>query len=88
MINMAFCCLILIGRAIQKLIFGDLRVSEQQHLKDKFWNFIFYKFIFIFGVINVQYMDEVLLWCSWFAVLGFSNLLCQLSKDRFEYVGI
>lgn len=86
MINMALCCLILIGRGIQKLVFGELRVSEQQHLKDKFWNFVFYKFIFIFGVINVQYIDEVLLWCSWFSLLGFLQLLSQLSKDRFEYV--
>lgn len=35
---------------------------------------------------NVQFMDEVLLWCSWFSVLGFLHLLAQLSKDRFEYL--
>ena len=40
-------------------MFGELRVSEQTQLKDKFWNFVFYKFIFVFGVINVQHMDEV-----------------------------
>ncbi|CAN8000810.1 unnamed protein product, partial [Ixodes pacificus] len=83
---MAYCCLILIGKVIQKLVFGELRVSEQQHMKDKFWNFVFYKFIFIFGVMNVQYMDEVVLWCSWFSVLGFLHLLAQLCKDRFEYL--
>ncbi|CAH1977669.1 unnamed protein product [Acanthoscelides obtectus] len=86
MINMAFCWLILLGRAVQKLVFGELRVSEQQQLRDKFWNFVFYKFIFVFGIINVQYIDEVLLWCSWFSLLGFLNLLSQLSKDRFEYL--
>lgn len=86
LINMAYCCLILIGKVIQKLVFGELRVSEQQHMKDKFWNFVFYKFIFIFGVMNVQYMDEVVLWCSWFSVLGFLHLLAQLCKDRFEYL--
>lgn len=83
---MAYCWLILIGRCVQRLVFGELRVSEQQHVKDKFWNFVFYKFIFVFGVINVQYMDEVVLWCSWFSLLGFLNLLAQLCKDRFEYV--
>ncbi|CAG9854032.1 unnamed protein product [Phyllotreta striolata] len=86
MINMAFCWFILLGRAVQKLVFGDLRVSEQQQLRDKFWNFVFYKFIFVFGIINVQYIDEVLLWCSWFSLLGFLHLLSQLSKDRFEYL--
>lgn len=86
MINTAYCTLILLGKFIQRLVFAELRVSEQQHLKDKFWNFVFYKFIFVFGVINVQYMDEVIMWCAWFTVLGSLHLLAQLSKDRFEYV--
>lgn len=88
LINMAYCVLILLGKTIQKLVFGDLRVSERQHLKDKFWNFVFYKFIFVFGVLNVQYMDEVVLWCAWFTALGFLSLLSQLCKDRFEYVSL
>lgn len=83
---MAYCVLILLGKTIQKLVFAELRVSERQHLKDKFWNFVFYKFIFVFGVLNVQYMDEVLLWWAWFTALGFLSLLSQLCKDRFEYV--
>ncbi|CAG9837281.1 unnamed protein product [Diabrotica balteata] len=86
MINMAICWFILLGRAVQKLVFGELRVSEQQQLRDKFWNFVFYKFIFVFGIINVQYIDEVLLWCSWLSLLGFLHLLSQLSQDRFEYL--
>ncbi|KAF5300885.1 hypothetical protein FQR65_LT09048 [Abscondita terminalis] len=86
MINMAYCWLILLGRCVQKYVFGQLRVSEQQHLEEKFWNFVFYKFIFVFGVINVQYLEEVLLWCSWFSLLGFLHLLSQLGKDRFEYL--
>lgn len=57
-----------------------------QHLKDKFWNFIFYKFIFIFGVLNVQTVDEVIMWCLWFSALVFLHLMVQLCKDRFEYV--
>ncbi|XP_076652443.1 E3 ubiquitin-protein ligase AMFR [Halictus rubicundus] len=86
LINMAYCVLILLGKTIQKLVFGELRVSERQHLKDKFWNFVFYKFIFVFGVLNVQYMDEVVLWWAWFTALGFLSLLSQLCKDRFEYL--
>ncbi|KAG7202775.1 hypothetical protein KM043_009943 [Ampulex compressa] len=86
LINMAYCALILLGKSIQKLVFGDLRASERQHLKDKFWNFVFYKFIFVFGVLNVQYMDEVVLWWAWFTALGFLSLLSQLCKDRFEYL--
>ncbi|XP_048402398.1 autocrine motility factor receptor a isoform X2 [Stegostoma tigrinum] len=76
----------LIGKMIQYMVFGTLRVSERQHLKDKFWNFIFYKFIFIFGVLNVQTVEEVVMWCLWFAVLVFLHLMVQLCKDRFEYL--
>lgn len=84
--NIAYCALILLGKTIQKIVFGELRASERQHLKDKFGNFIFYKFIFVFGVLNVQYADEVVLWWAWFTALGFLGLLSQLCKDRFVYV--
>ncbi|KAG8143919.1 putative Autocrine motility factor receptor protein [Naja naja] len=76
----------LIAKLIQTIVFGPLRVSERQHLKDKFWNFIFYKFIFIFGVLNVQTVDEVVMWCLWFSGLVFLHLMVQLCKDRFEYL--
>jgi len=86
LINMGYCLLILIGKVIQKLIFGDLRTSEQQILRDKFWNFLIYKFIFVFSVINVQYMDELVLWCAWFSILGFMLVLTYLCKERFNYL--
>ncbi|KAF7702162.1 autocrine motility factor receptor a isoform X2 [Silurus meridionalis] len=86
LVNTACCVLMLIAKVIQCIVFGPLRVSEKQHLKDKFWNFIFYKFIFIFGVLNVQSVEELVLWCLWFAVLIFVHLMVQLCKDRFEYL--
>ncbi|XP_045777777.1 E3 ubiquitin-protein ligase AMFR-like [Maniola jurtina] len=86
LINMAYCSLALFGFVLQRLVFGRLRVAEAQRVKDKFWNYVFYKFIFVFGVLNVQYMDEVLLWCSWFTLVGFLHLLGQLCKDRFDYL--
>uniref|UniRef100_A0A3Q1IAH7 Autocrine motility factor receptor a n=1 Tax=Anabas testudineus TaxID=64144 RepID=A0A3Q1IAH7_ANATE len=86
MVNTVCCILLLIGKLIQCVVFGPLRVSEKQHLKDKFWNFIFYKFIFVFGVLNVQTVEEVVMWWLWFAIPVFLHLLVQLCKDRFEYV--
>ncbi|XP_060537534.1 E3 ubiquitin-protein ligase AMFR isoform X2 [Pantherophis guttatus] len=86
LVNTACCILMLIAKLIQTIVFGPLRVSERQHLKDKFWNFIFYKFIFIFGVLNVQTVDEVIMWCLWFSGLVFLHLMVQLCKDRFEYL--
>ncbi|XP_060109969.1 E3 ubiquitin-protein ligase AMFR isoform X2 [Heteronotia binoei] len=86
LVNTACCILMLIAKLIQCMVFGPLRVSERQHLKDKFWNFIFYKFIFIFGVLNVQTVEEVVMWCLWFSGLVFLHLMVQLCKDRFEYL--
>ncbi|XP_038609857.1 E3 ubiquitin-protein ligase AMFR [Tachyglossus aculeatus] len=86
LVNTACCFLMLVAKLIQCVVFGPLRVSERQHLKDKFWNFIFYKFIFIFGVLNVQTVEEVVMWCLWFAGLVFLHLMVQLCKDRFEYL--
>lgn len=86
LVNTACCVLMLVAKLIQCLVFGPLRVSERQHLKDKFWNFIFYKFIFIFGVLNVQTVEEVVMWCLWFSGLVFLHLMVQLCKDRFEYL--
>lgn len=83
---MAYCLLVLFGNWLQKQVFGELRVSELQHIKDKFWNFVFYKFIFIFGIKNVQSMEGVILWGSWFSVIGFLHIHAQLCQDRFEYV--
>ncbi|XP_068115638.1 E3 ubiquitin-protein ligase AMFR [Hyperolius riggenbachi] len=86
LVNTVCCFLMLFAKLIQHVVFGPLRVSERQHLKDKFWNFIFYKFIFIFGVLNVQTVEEVVLWFLWFAGLVFLHLMVQLCRDRFEYL--
>ncbi|XP_053556290.1 E3 ubiquitin-protein ligase AMFR isoform X2 [Bombina bombina] len=86
LVNTVCCLLMLFAKLIQYMVFGPLRVSERQHLKDKFWNFIFYKFIFIFGVLNVQTVEEVVMWFLWFAGLVFLHLMVQLCRDRFEYL--
>ncbi|XP_022668570.1 E3 ubiquitin-protein ligase AMFR-like isoform X2 [Varroa destructor] len=85
-VNMAYCILGLLGKFIHLVVFGQLRISEEQHLKDKFWNFVFYKFIFIFGVLNVQHVEQVIAWVVWFSLLGFLHLMTTLSKDRFQYL--
>ena len=55
-------------------------------MRDKFWNFVFYKFIFVFGVLNVQEMNEMMGWCIWFSFLGTLLITEQLCKDRFQLV--
>ncbi|KAF6031545.1 hypothetical protein EB796_010177 [Bugula neritina] len=86
LINMCCCILALIGKGIQLIVFGTLRVSELQQLRERFWNFVFYKFIFIFGILNVQYMSDALMWTAWFTLLCSLQMLAQLCKYRFEYL--
>ncbi|KAF4520488.1 hypothetical protein B566_EDAN004739 [Ephemera danica] len=88
LVNMAYCILVLLGKCIQGAVFGELRVSETQAMKDTFWNFVFYKFIFVFGVLSVQRLEEVVLWCSWFTLLGFLHHLAQLARERAEYLSL
>lgn len=83
---MACCLFFLLSKSIHSFVFGFLHKIEQQHMRDKFWNFVFYKFIFVFGVMNVQEMQEMLCWFVWFAVLGTLFLTEQLCKDRFHFV--
>lgn len=86
LINFCYCGILLFSKVIQGIIFGKLRAVENQHIKDHFWNFIFLKFIFIFGVLNLENVNEVILWCTWFSVIGFLAIHCQICKDRFEYL--
>ena len=76
----------LLGKQIQMWIFGELRLVEIQRLKDKFWNYAFYKFCFLFGVLGLENLNELVLWISWFSILAFILIFCQLAKDRFELV--
>lgn len=86
LINFCYCGFLLISKVIQGIIFGKLRVVENQHIKDQFWNFIFLKFIFIFGVLNLENLNDVIMWCTWFSIIGFLSIHCQICKDRFEYL--
>ncbi|XP_065064937.1 E3 ubiquitin-protein ligase AMFR-like isoform X2 [Rhopilema esculentum] len=85
-VNMAYCCLFLFGKIIQRFVFGDLKAIEEQHLQESFWNYIFYKFIFVFGVINAQTVTEVMCWLAWFSMVGFWKIFGQICKDRFEFI--
>ncbi|XP_048040569.1 E3 ubiquitin-protein ligase AMFR isoform X1 [Megalobrama amblycephala] len=86
LVNTLCCFLLLMAKCIQFIVFSDLRMNEKQNLKGKIRNFLFYKFIFLFGVLNVQTERELAMWCVWCSALLFLQLLAQLCKDRFEYL--
>ena len=80
--------MILFGKMIQRLIFGNLRSVEVVNFREKLCNYFLYKFIFMFGVIKVQTPEDVMLLLGWFGLLGFLQVFVQFSKDRLEYVNI
>jgi autocrine motility factor receptor len=88
LVNAIYCSFGLFGKYIQEFIFGELRLVELQRIKDKFWNYAFYKFCFLFGVLGLENLNELVLWISWFSVLSFALLFCQLAKDRYELLSV
>lgn len=86
LINLAYCILILLSQVVQKAVFGSLRASEQQSTKDQFWNLIFYKIVFIFGVVNVNEVEDAVGWCFFVSIIGFLQFARELSKERHNYV--
>lgn len=85
-VNMAACILLLFALSVTRIVFGELRSQELNSAKDKFWNFVFYKFIFVFGVINVQKAPEVMAWAAWFSILSFLVVMTKISKLRFDHL--
>jgi len=85
-VNMAACLLLLFALSVTRVVFGELRTQELNSAKDKFWNFVFYKFIFVFGVINVQKADQVMAWAAWFSILAFLVVMTKISKLRYDHL--
>ena len=88
LVNLAYCLLILLSHSVQKSVFGNLRASEQENIKDQFWNLVFYKVVFVFGVVNVQEVEDAVGWCFFVSVIGFLQVARQLCKERHNYVCI
>jgi hypothetical protein len=86
LLNVACCLLILLGHSIQRRVFGNLRASEQESIKDQFWNLVFYKVVFVFGVVHVQDVEDAVGWCIFVSLIGFLQLARQLCQDRHNYV--
>uniref|UniRef100_A0A0X3Q6B8 E3 ubiquitin-protein ligase AMFR n=1 Tax=Schistocephalus solidus TaxID=70667 RepID=A0A0X3Q6B8_SCHSO len=84
--NFGYGCLMSFALKLQSTIFGQLTENEQTHIRDRFWNFVFYKIIFMYGVLKVQSIQEITLWVAWSSVLGFLYLLSRLLKDRLDFV--
>ena len=49
-------------------------------------NYIFHKFVFLFGVLNIEEFEELLTWITWLALVGFFAIWVSMTKMRSEYV--
>jgi len=78
----------MIGAVIQSLVLGNLRPVEHVQFRERLWNWVIYKFIFMFIILKAYTLDKVALWLFWYSTLGFLHLMTSLCKDRFEYVSI
>lgn len=84
--NFCYFLLICAARELQNVFFGQLRDAENVNIRENFSSYIFYKIVFIYGIINVSTLVEFTLWVAWFSVLGFLRLLTGLIKDRFQFI--
>lgn len=84
--NGAICSIVMIGAVIQSLVLGNLRPVEHIQFRERLWNWVIYKFIFMFIILKAYTLDKVALWLFWYSTLGFLHLMTSLCKDRFEYM--
>ncbi|KAL1917213.1 uncharacterized protein VTP21DRAFT_4869 [Calcarisporiella thermophila] len=84
-LNMAYCMLYLLGRTTLRFFFGELRVIESQHMRDRLLNFLLFKVVFIGAILEPKW-EDLMIWISWFTILGFLRIFSMLCRDRFEYL--
>lgn len=83
----AICLGILVAyKIIQYLVLGTLRVSENQHLREAFWDYSLQKSLFIVFILDAKTYEERMPWAIWSTILGSIALLSACCKDRFEYL--
>lgn len=84
--NTMCCGVVAVYKIIQYLIFGSMRVSEQQILREAFWDFFSQKVVFLLFILDAKTNEERSAWAVWFTVIGSILLLSSICKDRFEYL--
>eukprot|EP00898_Chlorokybus_atmophyticus_P006019 jgi/Chlat1/6418/Chrsp45S06027 len=63
---------------------GKLTIEESHKLAERLINYVLFKMVFMSAVVENFELLEVMLWTSWFSVLGFLKMFAGLSRDRFE----
>ncbi|VDO65207.1 unnamed protein product, partial [Onchocerca flexuosa] len=69
-INMFCAVLALFAKLATHATVGKLGMQESALLRDRLCNFLLYKAVFLFGVLNSAVHEEVIAWILWFALLA------------------
>ena len=77
-----------LGAIFIRVMFGQLRAIEEQNIRDKINHFGLYKFVFLFGVLNLGEVGLVTKWGVWCGVLAGISLLDTLTQDRAQYLSL
>ena len=82
--NMAANCVLLTFKSVLFLILGKLRDIERSSLNEQIINYVLFKVVFIGAVLEPDVI-ELLLWSSWFCLIGFFKMLTFIAKSRAEH---
>lgn len=88
LLNALTCVFVLVARVFIQLVFGQLRAIEEQNLKDKLNSFLLYKFVFLFGVLNLGEVGSITRWVTWCGSLALILVLNKLCRDRAHYLSL
>lgn len=63
-----------------------LHFQESVLLRDRLCNFLLYKAVFLFGILNSVVHEEVIAWVLWFALLASVAALQSIIAYKLKYV--
>jgi len=84
--NASYTALFLLGKIVQCIFFGKLREQEGEKLCARLLKYVLFKIVFIGAILEIPHLRELLIWVSWFSILGFLRIFSHLAKDRFGYL--
>ncbi|VDM98105.1 unnamed protein product [Thelazia callipaeda] len=76
---------LLVREAIQITI-GKMGVQESAFLRDRICNFVLYKAVFLFGVLNNIDRGDIISWILWSALLAAVTALQSIIEYRLKYL--
>jgi len=76
----------LFGKLVQHIFFGRLRVEESKKVSERVLNFILLKVVFTSAILDLLSWTELMVYITWFSVLGFLKVFTLLARDRFAFL--